>query len=121
MLYSTVLSRSAGEGGQVLLQPLHSYREILRGGSRELLRSNFMNALLFFPAGLLGVSALPAKWPGWCRVLAVFALLMGLSVGVEAIQYACRLGNVEADDVLHNALGAALGCLAGMISFQKRK
>ena len=35
------------------LIPFFSYYSVLSGGNKEILRSNFMNVVLFFPAGLL--------------------------------------------------------------------
>lgn len=91
------------------LLPFHSYRAILAGESRELLRSNFMNAVLFYPAGLLGCELLPESWSRKRRVLMIAALFVLLSLGIECTQYRFALGRAEADDVLHNGLGALLG------------
>lgn len=102
----------AGRGGLSCppeLLPFHSYRAVLAGESRELLRSNFMNAVLFYPAGLLGCELLPEGWSRKRRVLAVAALCVLLSLGIECAQYRFALGRAEADDVLHNGLGALLG------------
>ena len=94
---------------------------MLESGNREILRSNFMNALLFYPAGLLGASLFPGKWPVWKRIVVTVALLCLLSIGIEAVQYTYGVGQVETDDVLHNALGALLGSLCGSIPYCKTK
>ena len=121
VLYTTAFRRvQSGECG-VYLQPFASYRLMLENGNREILRSNFMNALLFYPAGLLGVSLLSGKWPAWKRIVLTVALLCLLSIGIETVQYLYRMGQVETDDVLHNTLGAALGSLWGSIPFRKTK
>ena len=57
-----------------------------------------LNILLFVPLGLL--------IGGKKGIAAGFVL----SAGIEAAQYVFRLGYCEADDVLNNTLGAALGC-----------
>lgn len=116
--YTTISSRS--DGGQLICRMtlFHSYREILNGGSPEILRSNFMNIILFYPAGLIGGMVLPRKWPGWLRCILVVLLLAAMSAGIEWMQYRFSLGQCEIDDVLHNTVGALLGVL---ISLYARK
>lgn len=109
VLFSTVLSRSGEGEGETVLIPLYSYWTVLTGGEKELLRSNFMNLLLFFPAGLLLASILPKKWPGWVVLLTVGILFAVLSGGIETAQHILRLGRAEVDDLLHNTGGALLG------------
>lgn len=121
VIHTTLLNREAGTVSQVYLRPLASYRLMVTSGNREILRSNFMNVLLFYPAGLLGASLLPKKWPAWCRVLLVFVLLTLLSAGIETLQYVKCVGQVETDDVLHNALGALLGSLCGIFPLRHKK
>lgn len=103
------------EGGNLsepILAPFYSYYTALNGGSQELYRTNFMNAVLFYPAGLLGCEVLPKRWSKvWKMILAtcVFALL---SIGIEYSQYRFAMGLAEVDDVIHNTLGTFLGALA---------
>ena len=75
MAWATLLDR--GEPGEypVCLIPFHSYRELLAGGDEELLRSNFMNAVLFFPGGVLLGALLPGRWPVWKRMWPVWRFL----------------------------------------------
>ena len=68
-----------------------------------------MNVVLFYPAGLLACELLPKKWSRAKRIILVTALFVLLSSGIEACQYYFALGQVEADDVLHNGLGALIG------------
>ena len=91
------------------LLPFHSYRAVVAGASRELLRSNFMNVVLFYPAGLLGCDMLPEGWSRKRRVFLIAALCVLLSLGIECSQYLFSLGQAEVDDVIHNGLGALLG------------
>ena len=111
VLWITVFSRSAGNTESHWL-PLSTYWRVLSGESRELLRSAFMNAVLFFPAGLLLGGLLPGhrsfRWQLVCTVIC-FGLI---SLGIELTQFFNRLGNAEFDDVLHNTLGAAAGLAA---------
>ena len=104
VLYATVVSRSGGSYGSFEIVPLHSYREVLETGKREILRSSFMNGLLFFPAGLLGAALLPRRKILWL----VFCVAM-FSLTIELIQFYLHLGNGEIDDILHNTLGALVG------------
>lgn len=106
VLAHTVLSRV--EGTAVLsLMPFQTYITVLGGGERELLRSAFMNVLLFYPGALLLRSILP-RGTGLLVVLGLFAA----TVVIEVCQFALQLGYAETDDVLHNTLGAVLGVLA---------
>ena len=58
--FATIMDRTpSGEFIAPQLLPLHSYRTVLAGGNIELLRSNFMNVALFYPAGLLACELLP--------------------------------------------------------------
>lgn len=100
------------------LLPFFSYNSVLNGENKEILRSNFMNVALFFPAGLLGCELLPEKWPRRKKLFFVCGLLALLSVGIECCQFCFALGQAETDDVIHNSLGALIGAL---ISFIKGK
>ena len=121
LFYATVISRTPGQFGPPNLIPFHSYREVGAGGSWEILLSNYMNILLFFPGGLFLCGLLPGRWHWLLRVFvsgAVFALLSG---AMEYGQYVWQLGLVEIDDVLHNVLGALLGAVFTLIPFPVRK
>lgn len=112
------------EGGNTsapVLMPFASYYAVLNGGNRELYRTNFMNAVLFYPAGLLGCEILPGRQRKvWKPVLAV--TLFGLaSIGIEYVQHRFGLGLAETDDVIHNTLGALLGAAAWGVSFRPMK
>ena len=113
ILYGTLGQRGEGSNWeQPILIPFASYYAALHGGSREIYRTNFMNAVLFFPAGLLGCEILPRRWRHWKKAVPVTAVLTLFSVGIEYAQYRFGLGLAETDDVIHNTLGALLGGLA---------
>ena len=103
------------------LLPFHSYRAVLSGESRELLRSNFMNAVLFYPAGLLGCDLLPEGWSRKRRIFVGAGLCVLLILGIECSQYLFSLGQAEADDVIHNGLGSLLGGAVCEILPRRRK
>ena len=115
VVYSTVGSRGEGTSEILHLIPFHSYREIWSGGNPEIYRSNFMNAVLFYPAGLLAAALLPEKWPGWCKCVLVMVVFGLLSAGIEYVQYTYALGRCEIDDVIHNTAGALAGSLAALL------
>lgn len=113
LLAQTLLVRSPGGFQPPVLQPLASYRAVLRGENSELLRSNFMNVALFYPLGLTAALAgCRARHPV-LRTAGITAGFFLLSLGIELSQLHWGLGLCEADDVLHNTLGALLGALAG--------
>ena len=69
-----------------------------------------MNIAVFIPVGLaLGLAFRKAK--GWQAAMAG----MGVSVGIELLQWLFRKGFADVDDVMHNVLGCALGCLGWWI------
>lgn len=107
VLVMTMWDRPAGTvRSEPLLVPFHSYGEVLRGATREILRSNFMNVMLFYPVGLLLGSVLPRH-----RVILAATVTMLISTGIELCQYRYGLGIAEIDDVLHNTFGAVLGAV----------
>ena len=97
------------------LIPFHSYRAVIAGENKEILRSNFMNVILFYPAGLLACELLPKSWSLAKRVILVAVLFALVSAGIEFCQYHFALGQAEVDDVIHNALGALIGALISTI------
>ena len=115
ILHLTISTRDVSATDSLLLVPFHSYREVLAGGNPEIYRSNFMNAVLFYPAGLLATVLLPEKWPGWCKCILVILVFGALSAGIEYVQYTYALGRCEIDDVIHNTAGAFIGSLAALL------
>ena len=97
------------------LIPFHSYRAVIAGENKEILRSNFMNVILFYPAGLFACELLPKSWSLVKRVILVAVLFALVSAGIEFCQYHFALGQAEVDDVIHNALGALIGALISTI------
>ena len=109
----TLGQRTEGSGSaEPLLIPFYSYYLTLHGGNPELYRSNFMNAVLFYPAGLLSFDILSPKWKSGQKILLVAFIFTLLSICIEFTQYHFSMGLAEADDVIHNTLGALLGMLA---------
>lgn len=116
VVIQTIFQRTPDASLQPVWQPFRSYVDALKeDGQKELLRSNFMNVVLFYPAGLLLVSLLPVKWHSWVRLLTVLLLFTGFSLSIEFAQYCYHLGLAQTDDVIHNALGACLGAAVFML------
>lgn len=113
ILYGTLGQRTEGGNlSQPILTPFASYYALLHGGTKELYRTNFMNAVLFFPAGLLGCEALPKRWNKSWKAALITVLFALASLGIEYTQYQFGLGLAETDDVIHNTLGTLLGAIA---------
>lgn len=93
------------------LIPFHSYRSVIAGENKEILRSNFMNVVLFYPAGLFACELLPKSWGRARKVILVAVLFALVSAAIEFCQYHFALGQAEVDDVIHNTLGALIGAL----------
>lgn len=107
-LYSTLLDRTAGHYA-VHLAPFSQLRAVLRGDNPEILRSWWMNVLLFVPCGMALPELLPRTWSRKRRVLTAVVAALLLSAGVELAQWHWQLGRAETDDCLANALGGLLG------------
>ncbi|MGM9680869.1 MAG: VanZ family protein [Eubacteriales bacterium] len=101
------------------LIPFYSYYTVFTGGNPEFFRSNLMNAVLFYPAGLFACDGLPEKWSGKRRILLTVLALALISIGIEFLQYRFALGQAETDDVIHNTLGALAGAVIASVRIQK--
>lgn len=78
-------------------------------GNRELLRSNFMNAVLFYPAGFfIAVLAKNESKPIFIFFIS-FAAALILSSAIELLQFRLSLGNAQIDDTFHNVIGSVIG------------
>lgn len=86
--------------------PLHQIYTVLTGGNREILRSAWMNMLLFVPGGIGLHDVLPKK-----RILYAVIPAALFSTGIEIGQWLLRHGQAETDDILTNTAGAAMGWL----------
>lgn len=111
VLWTTILSREPGSYESSWI-PLHSYWLLFSGGNPEIYRSCFMNAVLFYPGGLLLAELLPQRLR-YRHGMLFAAICLGLfSLSIELCQHFLHLGTAEIDDVLHNTLGAAAGFAA---------
>lgn len=110
-LWITIFNRPQSPAHLPELIPFHSYRELFATGNVEMIRTNFMNMALFYPAGLLTASLLPERWLHRRKLLSVGILMALFSLFIEYIQFSCTLGEPEVDDVIHNTIGALCGAM----------
>lgn len=112
---STVFFRTTRGAPRNWNHPLWHY-EFLGQGKVLLFHEVVMNVVVFTPIGLaLGLAFRRLK--GWQAVLAGLAI----SVGIELLQWFFRKGFADVDDVIHNVLGCALGCLGwGIVKSARR-
>ncbi|MGN0546161.1 MAG: VanZ family protein [Acutalibacteraceae bacterium] len=111
IIIMTLTSREKGNYG-INLIPFDSFMRSKQ--EPELLRSFFFNMVLFFPLGLTCPYALgyyPKK-----AVPEALAVLVIFSIIIETCQFVFKLGFCETDDVIANALGAALGACIWLLT-----
>lgn len=109
VLWVTVLFREA-KALPPIWMPFQQIYDLTHGGNPEILRSIWMNILLFIPGGVILPELFPAKWRNRSKVILTVILAMLLSLGIELAQWHWQLGQAETDDVIANTLGAFLGC-----------
>ena len=116
ILYATVISRGESSLGYDFT-PFSSFQRAVE--QPEMYRSMLMNVFLFEPLGLM----LPFVIKGSTvkRILLTIVIGFALSVAIEASQYFFALGMAEADDVICNTVGAALGACAYLLTLLWRK
>ena len=103
VLCITLSGRVAASYYSYKLQPLWSWRMILRG-ERKLIAENIWNIVLFVPIGILiPIAVSPNKW--------IIGLPFALSVFIEVTQLLSKIGLFEFDDIIHNTIGALVGIL----------
>lgn len=122
VLYSTVFARSPGVH-EVSLLPFQQIYTVLDGGNPEILRSAWMNVLLFVPGGLLLSEAMFEDMEERKRVITVMIMAMVFSGVIELTQGIGGIGVMETDDVICNAFGAWVGYMIyrlGRLQFLKK-
>ena len=112
MVYTTIFSRTEGTT-TIFLKPFHQLQVLLNGGPTELIRSAWMNVLLFVPAGLLLFELFPKGKPVWLKGCIIILIIAGISFGVEVAQWYWALGQAETDDIICNSLGGVIGITIG--------
>lgn len=119
VLYITLGSRlleprSAG----VRMIPFQNLLEALEWGSVQPLEDFILNIILFVPTGLLLAHLGPNRLR---RIGLGFLAGLVLSTAIETVQLIAHLGLCDVNDIISNALGAALGVLCHNIIFPRWK
>lgn len=114
VLFITLFSR-LGESHQAALRliPFEDLLRALSGAGIGALGHSFLNLVLFVPAGFLLFRLCPARLAG---VDTAFLFGLALSVAIETIQLTAQLGTCDVNDIVSNALGAAVGALLVTLS-----
>ena len=114
VLGSTVFTRVPDKVEAYKLMPFWSWNEVIKGDI-ELLEENLLNFLLLFPFGFL-LPFIFYKKIRWYK-----ALIMGLAFSffIETSQLILYRGLFEWDDMIHNSLGAMIGCIIANKIFEK--
>lgn len=100
---TTVFLRPFQESSAINFRPFWGIHAFL-SGQNAVMAEKIMNLAVFVPVGvLIGIADRRLKW---YQVLLVSALL---SISIEFFQFVLKRGYAELDDVIHNALGAAIG------------
>ena len=106
VLYLTLYSREATVPRKIL-EPFWEYRMMQYAPKRQFwIEQIVSNVLLLLPLGAL-LRCLTRR----VHVLLTGGIAMLFSCWIELTQYVTARGLLEVDDVMHNTLGAVIGCL----------
>lgn len=120
ILYRTILSRAGDDARKILLVPFAGYDYFNIG--EEYYRMLIMNALLFVPLGM----SLPfliegRRGLGKHPVFGTIILGFIFSLAIEIFQYIFSFGTSEADDLIMNTIGTAIGSLGYVICWAGKR
>lgn len=104
ILCSTVIFRKTQTVSHYGFKPFWHY-EAFRQGRLQLLPELIMNILAFIPIGF--VFCLTFRRIRWWQAAMCG---MGLSIGIELLQWVFKRGCTDIDDVIHNTFGCVIGC-----------
>lgn len=104
VLCNTVIFRSDSTS-RVVLIPFWSYMEAIKESRSFYLIENLLNIVLFVPVGFFLKMSLRNR-----RIIPVVLCGILLSLAIETSQLLLHRGWFEVDDMMHNTLGAILGC-----------
>ncbi len=113
IIYITIFVRNT-EVCEINLIPFHSIIDVINGKNIELLRTSWMNCLLFVP-GSMWLNYILSKKNRKKLIFQIMFFIL-LSICIEFVQGYFKLGVVEVDDVIHNTFGALIGSTASLWS-----
>lgn len=90
------------------LQLFWSWKTVIINHNWELLKENLLNCVLLFPMGIL----LPITFRKKISWTEGFVYGFFVSAIIETSQLILRRGLFEWDDMIHNAIGCMVGCVA---------
>lgn len=100
------------------LVPFKNLIQAIDTGSLTFLNHSFLNVLLFLPTGVLLALLGPRRIR---RVEIGFLMGLVLSTAIETTQLITHLGTCDIDDIISNALGAAVGVLLSSLLIPRRR
>lgn len=103
VIYSTIISRSPIYENCIHLMPFWNYDAIFAGVHNDCLEV-LLNILMYIPVGLLLPLCLRRATLKRALLLSVVSSFM-----IELAQLLSRRGTFESDDIIHNAVGCAIG------------
>ena len=106
----TILFRPPVFGGSIELNPFASYLRALRATGRLNyieIRNLVLNVAMFVPLGIL----LPAAHKSLRKFYITMPIVMLATIAIETTQLLTHRGIFATEDILHNAVGGALGYL----------
>ena len=80
------------------------------------LRQSFLNMILFVPMGYF-LPMVTNRMRSWWKVI-LFGL--GVSLGIELLQYMTLLGMFDVDDLFNNTIGVGIGWIIWKTFFRER-
>ena len=102
---STVVFRPSLSIARWELTPFWTYRAVMEHVSGVSVWDIILNVVLFVPFGFLVKMLFPKM--SVCKMLSIAALF---SLGIEVLQNIYSKGISQFDDIMHNTIGAVLGC-----------
>ena len=106
---STVFTRKVSADYRAEWMPFWSYRRVIMEQDIGMLAEIVLNCLMLFPYGLLMPVVLGDE-DGRKRNRQIVFIGFLMSAAIELLQLVLKRGLFEWDDILHNTLGAAIGC-----------
>lgn len=117
VLCFTVLGRKPFDGRHFQPEVFWSYRSVQLKES-WFVRQILGNVAMYIPFGFVFPFLFKDRLSGW--MVFIITLLAGIAVSffTESMQYIFKIGLFEFDDIIHNALGTAIGFLLSRIAIR---
>ena len=111
VLYITLIDRTVGMRRHVF-RPLWEVSSMFRSGNYRYWSGQIgCNIIMLMPLGFL----LPVLYDRFRSIKVIAVVGFTFSVMIELTQYYTGRGLFESDDIIHNTIGAVLGCVIYLI------